>query len=132
MARQSPRDTQPELILRRELHRRGLRFRVSRRILPQLRSEADILFGPARVVVYVDGCFWHGCPVHATWPASNSDWWRAKIERNRERDRATDVVLAAAGWTVVRVWEHEDPTLAADRVEAAVRARRNRDRDHPG
>jgi DNA mismatch endonuclease, patch repair protein len=124
MSRQSRRDTQPELLLRRELHRRGLRFRVSRRPLAGLRSEADIVFGPARVVVYVDGCFWHSCPQHATLPAANADWWKTKLDRNRARDRATDAALLDAGWAVVRVWEHEHPAAAADRVEAVVAVRR--------
>jgi DNA mismatch endonuclease (patch repair protein) len=124
MSKQRQRDTQPEILLRRELHSRGLRFRISRRPVPAFRSEADIVFGPARISVYVDGCFWHGCPQHATWPVANAEWWRSKIELNRARDRKTDEVLKGAGWTVLRVWEHEDPVRAADRVEAAVRARR--------
>jgi DNA mismatch endonuclease (patch repair protein) len=101
-----------------------MRFRVSRRPLKGLRSEADIVFGRARVAVYVDGCFWHSCPLHGTDPVANADWWRSKLERNRERDRSTDAALRDAGWLVVRVWEHEDPMIAADRVEEAVAARR--------
>jgi DNA mismatch endonuclease, patch repair protein len=124
MARQLSRDTHPELALRRELHRRGLRFRVSRRPLRALRSTADIVFGPVKVAVYVDGCFWHSCPEHATCPVSNGRWWEAKLARNRERDRATDAALTEAGWLVVRVWEHEQSVDAADRVEAVVRTRR--------
>jgi DNA mismatch endonuclease (patch repair protein) len=128
MARQATRDTAPEISLRRELHRRGLRFRVGRRPIPKLRSTPDIVFGPARVAVYVDGCFWHSCPQHATQPASNRDWWEQKLARNRERDRTADATLAAAGWAVVRVWEHESPDEAADRVEAIVRGRRQLNR----
>lgn len=124
MARQRRRDTQPELELRRELHRRGLRFRVARRPLPGLRSQADIVFGPARVAVYVDGCFWHSCPLHATSPTANASWWQAKLARNVERDRQADSQLEEAGWAVVRVWEHESHTTAADRVEAVVLSRR--------
>jgi len=120
MRRQRERDTGPELALRSALHRRGLRFRVHRRPIPGLRREADIVFGPARVAVFVHGCFWHGCPEHATWPATNADFWRAKIERNRERDRETRTALEAAGWAVVVVWEHEEVGLAADRVEWTV------------
>lgn len=93
-------------------------------MLPGLRRRADVVFGPARVAVFVDGCFWHGCPVHATWPKANSDYWREKIETNRLRDRDTDQRLAAAGWLVVRVWEHERPEEAAQRIEAVVRSRR--------
>ncbi len=123
MSKQRRRDTLPEILLRKELHRRGLRFRLSRKVLATLNSAPDILFGPARVAVYVNGCFWHGCPEHATWPASNADWWRAKIERNRERDAATDEALAVAGWHVIRVWEHEDPVVAADLIERCVKHR---------
>jgi DNA mismatch endonuclease (patch repair protein) len=78
------------------------------------------VFTRAKVAVYVDGCFWHGCPVHGTWPKANGDWWRAKIEANRERDRDTDRRLTAAAWRVIRVWEHEDVASAVARVEAAL------------
>jgi DNA mismatch endonuclease (patch repair protein) len=121
MARQARRDTAPEVELRRELHRRGLRFRVAYRPVEGLRSTADIAFTRAHVAVYVDGCFWHSCPEHGTMPASNRHWWRQKLERNRERDRRTDAALTAAGWRVVRVWEHEHAVEAADRIEQAVR-----------
>lgn len=83
----------------------------------------DILFVGARVAVFVDGCFWHGCPSHATWPKRNADWWRSKIEGNVARDADTDERLGREGWLVLRVWEHEDPDVAADRVERAVRSR---------
>src|SRR5436190_2079297 len=128
MARQATRDTAPEVSLRQELHRRGLRFRLARRPIPRLRSTPDIVFGPSRVAVYVDGCFWHSCPWHATQPASNRDWWEQKLARNRDRDRLADATLVAAGWAVVRVWEHESAGEAADRVEAVVRARRQLNR----
>ena len=82
------------------------------------------MFAQAKVVVFVDGCFWHGCPDHGTWPAANAEFWREKIETNRLRDRDTDARMAEVGWTVVRVWEHEDPVAAADRVERLVRQRR--------
>ncbi len=117
------RDTAPERALRSELHRLGLRFRLHRR-LAGLRREADVVFGPARVAVFVDGCFWHGCPQHATWPKANAEFWRTKIERNRSRDADTDARLAHAGWEVVRIWEHEDPVEAARLIAARVRARR--------
>lgn len=123
MSRTGRRDTKPELELRRVLHARGLRFRVDKSVLADRRRRPDIVFGPAKVVVFVDGCFWHGCPEHATWPTANADFWREKIETNRLRDRDSDARLAAEGWTVVRVWEHEDPAAAADRVERLVRQR---------
>jgi DNA mismatch endonuclease (patch repair protein) len=77
------------------------------------------------VAVFIDGCFWHGCPDHGTWPKSNAGWWRDKIEQNRARDEATDAALANAGWLVVRAWEHEDPLAVAARVSTAVRSRRD-------
>jgi len=112
------RDTAPELALRRELHRRGLRYRVEVR-LPELpRRRMDIVFTKARLVVLVDGCFWHGCPQHATTARANADYWAAKLAANRNRDRDSDQRLTETGWTVLRVWEHEPPAHAADRVEA--------------
>lgn len=118
------RDTAPEVALRAELYRRGLRYRVDCKPLPELRRKADVLFRGPRIAVYVDGCFWHGCPLHATWPKNNAEFWRDKIETNRRRDADTDRRLAEAGWLVVRVWEHEDPAEAAQRVHAAVEERR--------
>ena len=115
------RDTGPELELRSALHRRGLRYRVDRRPLAGVPSRADLVFGPTKVAVYVDGCFWHSCPEHGTMPRSNEEFWQEKLGRNRARDAAVNEALAAAGWTVVRVWEHEEIGAAADRVEAAVR-----------
>jgi DNA mismatch endonuclease, patch repair protein len=116
MSKLGRRDTLPELAIRSELHRRGLRFRVDRAPLPGLRSRADIVFGPARVAVYVDGCFWHSCPEHGTRPKANADWWESKLKRNQERDIETGRALREHGWQVVRIWEHEDPVEAANRV----------------
>jgi DNA mismatch endonuclease (patch repair protein) len=114
-----PRDsTKPELALRRELHRRGLRFRVNDARLP---GRPDLAFSRARVAVFVDGCFWHRCPEHGTLPRNNRDWWLAKLDRNVARDRCKDVALGALGWTVLHVWEHEPAAAAADRIEAAWR-----------
>lgn len=120
MSRQRRRDTVPEVALRKELHRRGARFFVDRAPLPGVRRRADLVFPRRRVAVYVDGCFWHRCPLHATDPKNNAEWWAAKLAGNVQRDRDTDARLAAAGWTVVRVWEHEDPLAAADRVQQAL------------
>lgn len=117
------RDTPGELALRRELHERGLRYRVDHQPLPGLRRRADIVFTRQRVAVFCDGCYWHGCPDHGSWPKANAAWWRTKIEATRERDRDTDAQLVASGWYVVRVWEHEPPEAAADRIEALVQAR---------
>jgi DNA mismatch endonuclease, patch repair protein len=120
--RQRVRDTAPELALRRELHRRGLRYRVDVPLLGPRRGRADILFTRARLVVMVDGCFWHRCPDHGLAPRDNSEWWREKLDRNVKRDRRTDAELAELGWKVVRVWEHESPALAADRITELVRS----------
>nr|WP_240963326.1 very short patch repair endonuclease [Antrihabitans stalactiti] len=123
MAKQRRRDTAPEVALRRELHRRGLRFFVDRAPLPGLRRRADLVFPRLRVAVYVDGCFWHSCPQHATHPKNNADWWAAKLAANVARDRDTDARLAESGWQVVRVWEHVAPDVAADVVQAALKPR---------
>ncbi len=116
-----PRNTEPELLLRSALHRRGLRFRVHRRPERDVRTVPDIVFGPARTVVFVDGCFWHRCPEHGNLPKANREWWAAKLEANVERDRRFTEVLRARGWTVIRVWEHESVELAVDRIERSVR-----------
>jgi DNA mismatch endonuclease, patch repair protein len=121
MARVARRDTRPELELRRALHTRGLRYRVDTPPVDGLRGRADILFPGSRVAVYVDGCFWHSCPTHGVLPKGNREWWRAKLAATVKRDRTTDATLRGLGWEVVRVWEHEDPAAAADRIEAVVR-----------
>ncbi|WP_241845957.1 very short patch repair endonuclease [Streptomyces sp. MJM1172] len=117
-------DTKPEKLLRALLYERGARYRVSYRPLPRLRRTADIAFPGTKVAVFVDGCFWHGCAEHCRWPAVNEEFWRKKIEGNRARDADTNQALAEAGWTSLRVWEHEDPREAADRVIAVVREKR--------
>jgi DNA mismatch endonuclease (patch repair protein) len=114
------RDTAPELALRSELHSRGLRYRVHVRPLNALRCQADIVFSKARVAIFVDGCWWHGCPEHLSLPGANREWWKAKIERNIARDRRNDIALTKAGWSVVRVWEHEPASAAANRIEALL------------
>ena len=123
------RDTGPELRLRSALHRRGLRFFVDRPPLKGIRRRADIVFPRLRIAVYVDGCFWHGCPIHGTWPKRNAAFWRDKIETNRRRDADTDRRLVEVGWAVVRVWEHEAVDQAVERVAATVKERRRSDRD---
>jgi DNA mismatch endonuclease (patch repair protein) len=111
------RDTAPELALRRELHRRGRRYRVDLAILPGLRRRADVVFTHARLAIFVDGCFWHACPIHATSAKANAAFWEEKIRTNQARDRDTDRRLTEAGWTVLRVWEHEDSVGAADMID---------------
>lgn len=121
------KDTLAELSLRRELHRRGLRFFVNRRVLGDRRS-VDIVFPRAKIAVFVDGCFWHACPIHGRQPSVNTDYWSPKLLRNVERDRRTNTDLTERGWTVVRIWEHESVKDAADKVEDALQNRR----DHAG
>jgi DNA mismatch endonuclease (patch repair protein) len=122
MKSQRQRDTAAETALRSLLHRRGLRFRVHY-ALPSLRRRADIAFPRLRIAVFVDGCFWHGCPEHGTWPKQNADWWRAKIEMNQRRDADTDAKLEAQGWQVVRVWEHDATETAAVAIADVVQER---------
>lgn len=121
MQAQRTRDTGLELAVRLLLHARGLRYRVDRKRLPGLRRRADIVFGPARLAVYIDGCFWHGCPLHGISPRANSDYWGPKLRRNREGDTETDRLLAESGWTVLRAWEHETPKDVAARLEQSLR-----------
>ncbi len=122
MRRNPRRDTQPEIALRSELHRRGLRFRKDPPLrVPGRVVRPDVAFTRARVAVFVDGCFWHVCPVHGNQPRVNIAYWRPKLARNVARDRAVDSALQAAGWRVLRAWEHEAPATVADRVEAIVR-----------
>lgn len=118
------RDTSCELALRSALHALGLRYRVDWP-LPGTRCRADVVFSRWHVAVFVDGCFWHGCPTHGTWPKTNASWWREKIARNMQRDRNTDAQLTCAGWTVLRIWEHEDMERAARTVARIVSAQRN-------
>lgn len=122
LGRQRRRDTKPEVALRQALHRRGLRYFVDRAPLKGLRRRADVVFPRRKVAVYVDGCFWHSCPVHATKPRNNAQWWKDKLAANVERDRDTDRRLREEGWRVVRIWEHEDPAVAADRVVGELSA----------
>lgn len=125
MVQQRSRDTRPEVRLRSALHAMGLRFRVHRAVVPGTRRTADVTFGPARVAVFVDGCFWHGCPEHGVRRHDINSWyWPGKIQGNRERDADTDERLRASGWIVIRVWEHENELEAAEKVAAVVRARR--------
>jgi DNA mismatch endonuclease (patch repair protein) len=102
------RDTGPELLIRRGLHAAGYRFRVDLPLVIDRRRRGDIVFTRRRAVVFVDGCFWHGCPIHHVLPRSNREYWQDKVTTNRARDRDTDARLIVAGWTVHRHWEHED------------------------
>jgi DNA mismatch endonuclease (patch repair protein) len=114
LSRVKRRDTKPEIELRRELHRRGLRFRVDYGLAP---GRPDIAFTRAKVAVFLDGCFWHGCPLHGTRPKSNAAWWKAKIRRNVERDARVREQLGQEGWLVLRYWAHDDVDDICDEVE---------------
>lgn len=120
MARVRQKGTDAELAIRRELFRLGARYRVDYVVVRNPRRVADIVFPGLKIAVFVDGCFWHGCPEHASWPKQNAEFWRQKIEANRARDADTDARLAALGWRVVRVWEHEVPVTAAKRIMEIV------------
>jgi DNA mismatch endonuclease, patch repair protein len=119
-------DTRPETAVRSVLHRRGLRFRKHVRPITGLNCSADVVFRREQVVVFVDGCYWHGCPEHGNTPKTNATYWKAKIARNVERDRRNDLALRSATWLVIRIWEHEDVDAAAARIESAVKSRRKR------
>jgi DNA mismatch endonuclease (patch repair protein) len=121
MERQRRRDTRAEMAVRRRVHAMGLRYRVDVAPIASLRRRADLVFTRAHVAVFVDGCFWHGCPNHGTWPKENADWWKVKIATNQSRDVETTRRLEDAGWTVLRIWEHEDPESAARMVAEAVK-----------
>jgi DNA mismatch endonuclease Vsr len=117
-------DTKPESLLKVALASRGVfGYEIDVRPVPDLRRTADLVFFDEQVAVFVNGCFWHGCPAHSRDTKSNTKWWRAKIEANRVRDQDTDVELFAAGWTSLRIWEHDSPEKAADTVTAALAVR---------
>jgi DNA mismatch endonuclease (patch repair protein) len=120
-----PRDTAPEKALRSALHRKGLRFRVDERPIRGLNRKADIVFRSAKVAIFVDGCFWHGCPIHGTQAKANAEFWSQKIRQNQERDRDTTRRLRSEGWKVIRVWEHEDPEKAAEKIYRSIMKRKN-------
>ncbi|MEU9296276.1 very short patch repair endonuclease [Streptomyces sp. NPDC048266] len=118
------RDTKPEQLVRRLLHAQGLRYRVAAKPLPELRRTADIVFRPAKIAVFIDGCYWHGCPDHYVAPKTNPGYWSDKVARNMARDRDTDQRLEEAGWTVLRFWEHEAPEECVVRIAAEVEKHR--------
>ncbi|MBQ0867865.1 very short patch repair endonuclease [Streptomyces smyrnaeus] len=120
------RDTTPERRIRQLVHARGARYRVSARPLPDLRRTADMVFRSAKIAVFIDGCYWHGCAEHYVPPKTNSGYWSDKVARNIARDRDTDQKLKEAGWLVLRFWEHEDSDACADKILTEVRDRRRR------
>ncbi|WP_427168626.1 very short patch repair endonuclease [Streptomyces sp. C1-1] len=125
MSRQGSRDTAPEVAVRRLLHAEGLRYRVNVPVPGAPRRTIDIVFGKLKIAVFMDGCFWHGCPQHATQPKANAEWWRTKLDKNMTRDRETTDHLRDAGWTVLRFWEHESPVEVAQQIADTVARRRS-------
>lgn len=124
MSRQVSKDTAAELAVRRLLHAEGMRYRVEYPVPGMARRRIDVAFTRAKVAVLIDGCFWHGCPRHATQPKANSAWWRAKLDRNMARDSETTTHLEALGWEVLRFWEHEAPEDVVAVVSNVVERRR--------
>lgn len=121
MQRQRQKGTALEIALRKRLHSMGFRFRVDYRPDKSVRCRGDIVFTRRKTVVFVDGCFWHGCPLHGTMPANNADWWKAKLAANAERDRRNTLALNQLGWTVIRIWEHEEIESAVEQIRGSVR-----------
>ena len=115
------KSTGPELRLRREMHRLGMRYRLHPKHLP---GRPDVALTSARIAIFVDGCFWHGCPEHGTAPKNNREWWSNKISANIARDRHKDLQLAQLGWLVIHIWEHDDPHEAALRIRRSWLDRR--------
>lgn len=118
------RDTRPELAIRREVHRLGLRYRISCRPEAAIRRTADLVFRRTKVAVFIDGCYWHGCPEHFHQPRANVDYWAGKIGGNVAHDRETDRLLRERGWEVVRIWEHQEPAVGAKLIASVVQTRR--------
>lgn len=125
MSRQVSKDTAAELAVRRLLHAAGLRYRVEYPVPGMARRRIDVAFTSVKVAVLIDGCFWHGCPEHATQPKANAEWWRQKLARNMARDAETTEHLVAAGWEVLRFWEHESADDVARRIKAVVLSRKS-------
>lgn len=125
MARIGRRDTAAEMAIRRLIHAAGLRYRVQLPVPGRPRRTIDVAFTRLRVAVFVDGCYWHGCPLHATQSKTNVDWWRSKIEANRQRDADTNRALTERNWLVIRIWEHQSPVEAAAEIERIVARRVN-------
>lgn len=115
-------DSRVERAVRSELHRRGLRFRKHLSVIPKVRCRPDIVFTRQRLAVFIDGCFWHSCPTHGTQSKANAAWWQAKLASNVARDRRNDEMLHRAGWTVLRLWEHETIEDMVVAIETALTA----------
>jgi len=126
MAKVRQKGTDAEIALRRALYRIGLRYRVDYEVMKKPRRVADVAFPGLKIAIFVDGCFWHGCPEHASWPKRNAEFWRQKIEANRHRDADTNDRLRSMGWTVLRFWEHESPNRSAGVIAQIVAIARSK------
>lgn len=124
MQKQRRRDTDAEMQVRRRLHAAGIRYRVDAKPEPDLRTRGDIVWRGLRVVVFIDGCYWHGCPRHATRPKANAQWWAHKLDGNVATDRRNDAALTARGWLVLRYWEHETAGDVAATIITQLKRRR--------
>ena len=118
--------TKPENHIHEELLRRGLQLQTSTRPISEIRLTADFVFPSEKLSVFIDGCFWHGCPDHFKLPLTNRDWWEEKVSETVRRDRRQTAKLNDAGWSVVRIWEHETPSAAVDKIIAALSPRQVR------
>lgn len=125
MAATPQANTTAEMSIRRCLHAMGFRYRVDKVVLRSPRRKSDICFANLKIAIFIDGCFWHGCPRHGTMPKRNRKFWRKKINTNRARDRDTTKRLRNCGWSVIRIWEHEDPSAAAERIAQVINQKRN-------
>jgi DNA mismatch endonuclease (patch repair protein) len=121
------RDTPMELRVRSRLHRLGYRYRIDAQVAGT-RSRPDVVFPLEMVAVFLDGCYWHSCPMHGSKPMANRVWWREKLLVNVQRDKRHSDELRKAGWVVLRFWEHEVPDDVAETIAQAVNSRRSRDR----
>lgn len=120
MSRQRRRDTAPEVAVRRVLFARGLRYRVNYPVPGMNRRTIDIAFTRAKIAVFLDGCYWHGCPIHGTRPRANAEWWASKLDRNQQRDAETSKYLATHAWIVLRFWEHDAVEHVVDTVSDQI------------
>jgi DNA mismatch endonuclease (patch repair protein) len=117
------RDTKPELMVRRILHASGLRYKVHARPIKDWNRRADMVFPRAKIAIFINGCFWHGCPKHFSAPKTNSEYWASKIMRNVERDSETALRLKSEGWLVIAIWEHENLGKKSEQVVRRIQKR---------
>lgn len=121
-----PKNTLPEIKLQTALAELGINFETDVKPIEDLHRRADVLIREGKIAIFVDGCFWHGCPIHGTQAKANAEFWADKIKRNQERDLDTNEHLEAAGWTVIRIWEHEDPNDAAKQIADIIKEKKSK------